>query len=367
MQTIIPKKMKKRNYRSAILLITAILFIPVILSAQEVKKEFHKEYKAGPSTVLDINNKYGDVVISSTTNDQITIDVKVTIELSNREKAEKLLTYIDVQFAESDNKVSARTVIDDKFNFTGWGSDSRRFSIDYTIKMPVGTDLVLANKYGNTDFDELHGLLNLDIKYGNLIAGKMTRGNVKPLNSINLAYGKASITEAGWLDLTARYAGKVEITKCQALLLDSRYSKLAIDETSSLVGESKYDNLDIRNVRNLVLDMGYTDTKIGEVTKKLSYKGNYGSFSVERIPAGFESIETDTRYMGVRLGIDPSANYKLIAKASYGSVKYDEVNFRNQKRIIENNSSEIEGIVGSEESPAASVNVTSAYGTVKLN
>ncbi len=39
----------------------------------------------------------------------------------------------------------------------------------------------MANKYGNTDIDELHGLMNLDIKYGNLTAGKLTRGNVKPL------------------------------------------------------------------------------------------------------------------------------------------------------------------------------------------
>ena len=76
-----------------------------------------------------------------------------------------------------------------------------------TVKMPVGTDLTLSNKYGNTDIDELHGLVNLDIKYGNLTAGKLTRGNVKPLNKLNLAYGKGSIDEAGWLDLNDRYVG----------------------------------------------------------------------------------------------------------------------------------------------------------------
>jgi len=46
--------------------------------------------------------------------------------------------------------------------------------------MPVGTDLTLSNKYGNTDIDELHGLMDLDIKYGNITAGKLTRGNIKP-------------------------------------------------------------------------------------------------------------------------------------------------------------------------------------------
>ena len=35
--------------------------------------------------------------------------------------------------------ISAKTIIDDKFNFTGWSGDSRKFSIDYFVKMPVWT------------------------------------------------------------------------------------------------------------------------------------------------------------------------------------------------------------------------------------
>ena len=106
------------------------------------------------------------------------------------------------------------------------GAGFKKFSIDYNIKMPAGTSLTLANKYGNTDIDELHGSVNLDIKYGNITAGKLTRGNVKPLNKLNLAYGKGTIDEAGWLDLTVRYVGSFDIEKSQALLLDSKYSKL---------------------------------------------------------------------------------------------------------------------------------------------
>ena len=45
--------------------------------------------------------------------------------------------------------------------------------------------------------------------------------------------------------------------------------------------------------------------------------------------------------MGVRLGIEEYASYKLEAKVSYGGLKYNEENFKNQRRIIENNSNEI--------------------------
>jgi hypothetical protein len=358
--------MKKSEYKPEMLLFISLFLLSFTISAQEVTKEFHKQYKAGANTTLEISNRYGDVVIQSWDKDQVVIDVKVTVELPNKEKAEKLLSYIDVQFSEGENLISAKTVIDDKFNFTGWGNESRRFSIDYNVKMPLGTALTLANKYGNTDIDELHGLLNIDIKYGNLTAGKLTRGNVKPLSRLNLAYGKGTIDEAGWLDLTVRYVGNMGITKSQALLLDSKYSKLSLGETSSVVGESKYDNIRIESINNLVLENGYTETNIGVLTKKLSYDGSYGSFSIERIPAGFESVDVETHYMGVRLGIEESASYKLDAKVNYGGLKYNEDNFKNQRRIVENNSNEVTGIIGKEESPSASVNIIASYGSVKL-
>jgi hypothetical protein len=359
--------MKRQDYKTGTLLIISLFLASATIAAQEITKEFHKEYAANEKTTLDINNRYGDVVIESWDKDQVVIDVKVTVDVPNREKAEKLISYIDVQFAQNGDNISARTVIDDKFNFTGWGGDSKRFSIDFKVKMPAATALILQNRYGNTEFNELTGLVTLDIKYGNLTAGKMSRGNVKPLNSLNLAYGKGSIDEAGWLDLTVRYVGSLDITKSQALLVDSKYSKLAIGETSSVVGESKYDNLRIENINNLVLNNGYTETNIGVLSKKLKYEGSYGSFTVDQVKEGFESIEVETRYMGVKLGIDESACYRLEAKVTYGGLKYNEENFKNERRIIENNSNEVSGIVGKEEAPKATVNVIASYGSVRLN
>lgn len=368
METKTRQKMKKSDYKQRLLLFIPLLLLSFTLSAQqEVTKEFHKEYTAGENTTLDISNKYGDVLITSWDKDQIVIDVKVTVEMPSKERAEKLLAYIEVEFSESDNRVSAKTIIDDKFNFSGWGSSSRRFSIDYTVKMPVKTALTLSNRYGNTDIDELSGLLNLDIKYGDLSAGKLTRGNIKPISRLSISYGKGTVEETGWLDLYMRYCGTTTIDRSQAILLDCKYSKLVLGETSSVVGVSKYDNLRIESINNLVLENGYTDTNIGTLSKKLDYDGSYGSFTIERIPVGFESLNVDTKYMGVRLGIEDDASYNLDARVSYGGLRYDEDNFSAQRRIVENNSNEVSGIVGKNQSPEARVKVVASYGTVKLN
>ena len=358
--------MKRQVCKSGLALVLAVCLASAGLTAQEVSKEFHKEWTAGAGTTLDISNRYGKVVVETSDQNKITIDVKVTVEYPNRDRAQRLLDYIDVQFSEDGDLLKAKTIIDEKFNFSGWGGGSRRFSIDYKVNMPSKINFTLANRYGNSELDKIEGLVKLDIKYGDLIADNLARGNEKPMNYISLAYGKAEIESAGWLDATVRYSGSFTIGKCQALLLDSKYSKIRIEDISSFVGETKYDKVEIENINNLVLDAGYTDINVGELAKKLKFSGGYGSITVDRIPAGFESIESDSRYIGVRLGIESDANYELDAKTSYGDIKFDETNFQHQRRIVENNSSETTGIVGKESNPASKVFIRATYGSVKL-
>ena len=365
MKNKIKQKMKKSVYKSGMLLLLTAIFLSLTLTAQEVKKEYHKEFRADKTTTLDLTNRYGDVVIQSWDKNQVVIDVKVTVDVPGKDRAEKLLSYIDVQFEEGTDLISAKTVINDNFNFSGWGS-TKKFSIDYTIKMPAVTNLTLSNRYGNTDIDELDGLVNLDIRYGNITAAKFKRGDEKPLNTLTLAYGKGAIDEAGWLNINVRYSGSLEITKSQALLLDSRYSKLKIGQTSSLVGDSRYDNVGIEKINNMVFTVGYTTVNIGALAKKLSFQGSYGSLSVEEIPAGFESLEVGVRYMGVRLGIAESASYRIEGKSSYGGIKFNEEKFKYQKQIVQNNSTEISGVIGNEASPVSTVKVSASYGTIKL-
>jgi len=367
MNKLILQTMKKSVYKTGMLFAIAVLIGTIRLDGQELNKDFHKEYTYSAGKTLDLNNRYGDVIVETSETDQVVIDVKVTLRFPNRERAEKLLSYINVEFSESENTFSAKTVIDDKFNFTGWGGDSRRFSIDYTVKMPEKMDLILVNRYGNSELDNLSGRVSVDIRYGNLNAVSFSRGNIKPINKVVLSYGKASIDEVNWLEAVVRYSGSFAVTSSQAILLDSKYSTVELGTTSSVVAETRYDKLRISDINNLVLDAGYTDIDITSLTKKLVFEGGYGSFTVERVESDFESIDVESKYMGVSLGIDPSANYKLDARVSYGGLKFDEENFQHRRHIVQNNSTETAGVVGKAEDPSASVKILASYGTVRLN
>jgi hypothetical protein len=359
--------MKKSLFKYGVATL-AVLFCAATLvaSATEVKKEFHREMVPTENTTLSVINKFGSVVTETWAEKKIVIDVTVKAEHSSLEKAQKLLDMIEVKFTESGGNLTAETVFSDDFSSISWKGSNNSFSINYNIKMPASINLDVDNKYGNTVIDEVAGLANFTVKYGDLSVHKLTRENVKPLNRLVVAYGKASADELGWAEINARYCGQFEVGKATALLVDSKYSKVSVGDVSSLVAESKYDGYTVTSANNIVIVSGYTNLTFEKVNKKLDVETKYGNLTVNRIPSGFENIAVKAGYCSVKLAIDPSACYKLSANSSYGGIKVDDENFSPDKRIIGNTSSEMTGKVGKCSNPTSEVTVTTSYGSARL-
>ena len=245
--------MKKLLCKQGYAALAVLLFAATLsASAEEVKKEFHGEMVPTDNTTLTIMNKFGEVVTETWTEKKIVVDVVVTVDHPSAEKAKKILDMIDVVFTEENGDLKAETVFKEDFSNFSWGGDNNKFSINYNIKMPASINLTVSNKYGNTDIDEVSGLANLTVKYGNLTVHKLNRGNIKPLNNLVVAYGKATVDNIGWAEVNSRYCGQFTIQTASALLVDSRYSKMTIGEVSSLVFDSKYDGYNVEKANNVV-------------------------------------------------------------------------------------------------------------------
>jgi hypothetical protein len=359
--------MKKLRFNQRVAAFTVLLCAATLsASAVEVKKDFHREMTPTDQTTLTVINKFGTVVTETWSEKNIVIDVTVKVDHSSAERANKLLDMITVNFTETGGNLTAETVFSNEFSSVNWKGGSNTFSINYNIKMPAYINLDVTNKYGNTVIDEVSGLTNLTVKYGDLTVHKLTRGNVKPINSLVVAYGKATVDELGWADINARYCGQFSIDRATALLVDSRYSKISVGNVSSLVADAKYDGYKVTASNNVIIMAGYTDINIGTVTKKLEIETKYGNLSVDKIPAGFTGVDVKAGYCSVRLGIDPAACYNLKANSSYGSVKVDDANFSPDRRIQGNTSTELEGKVGKCSNPTGDVTISASYGSVRL-
>ena len=341
--------------------------ITLSASAEEVKKEYHREMVPTDNSTLTVINKFGSVVTETWDRNNIVIDVTVKIEHPSADRARKLLEMITVEFTEAGGNLKAETVFSKDFSSISWKGSSNNFSISYIIKMPARVNLDVSNRYGNIVLDEHSGYTVVNVKYGDLTVNKLTRGNNKPLNTIILAYGKATVYELGWAEINARYVGMLSIERAQALLLDSKYSKVSVGEVSSLVTDSKYDGYSVGAANNIVAMGGYTDFKFKRVNRKLDVETKYGNLSVDAIPSDFESVNVKAGYCAVKLGIDPGSCYRLDARTSYGSLKIDDSNFSPDRRIQGNTSTEMAGRVGSCANPRSEVVINTSYGSVRID
>lgn len=358
--------MKRSGFKTVIglLIVQVALLLPASVNGDEVNKKFNREFNTQGKDLLSIDNRYGDVKVQSWNENRVVIDVLVTIEHPDRDKAEKLLSMIEVEFSENDNTIGAKTVIDSKFSFKGWGNNYK-FSVDYVVKMPVALNFNVVNRYGSVDIDELSGHADISVKYGSLFVGKLTRENVKPLNKISLGYSKAEIVDMGWAELYMRYCGRSNIGTAQAVMIDSRYSKLEIENVGSVVLDSKYDNINISNIRNLVSESGYTSYNLGTVSGKLDVETGYGSLEVNKLVKGFESVDITTKYCSVKIDVDDDASFKLNAGVHYGGLSFSEDKAEITNRIYENNSKSVEATIGGKNA-ASVMNIQTSYGSVKI-
>jgi hypothetical protein len=355
--------MKTKTFNAALLSGVLLLVSGGIYSQNEVKKEFHHEFPTNRNTVLTLDNKYGDMDLKNWDKSLIQIDVVVDVSNSSQEKAEKLLSYIDVVFDTEGDEVSAKTVFDDKFNNTSTWRDDNDLKINYTIQMPKDIQLNLFNKYGDVFINEITGRATIGVKYGKLKANRIYRGNEKPLTEIDLGYSDASIEESDWLKVTMKYS-KLNMNNTGALILMSKYSKMAVDECSSLVIDSKYDVYQLGKLANLVATTSYSTFEIEEIREKLSMETEYTDCKINYMPATFTSVDITNKYGGYRIGIDPGASYKLDGQAEYAKISYPDVG--KVSRITENTSMQVNGVVGKETNPDATVRIVTKYGNVRL-
>jgi len=356
--------MKTKIFSSMLFLGILLLISEGIYSQNEVKKEFHKEFPTNANTVLTLDNKYGDIDLKNWDKAVIKVDVVVQVSNSNQEKAEKLLSYIDVVFATEGDEVSAKTVFDDKFNTTSTWRDDNDLKINYTVQMPKDIQLNLFNKYGDVFINEITGRATIAVKYGKLKANRIYRGNEKPLTELDLGYSDASIEESDWLKVTMKYSN-LNLENSGAIVLLSKYSKLSIDECSSLVIDGKYDVYKLGKMANLVAVCTYSNFEIEEVREKLNMETEYTDCKINSMPATFTSIDITNKYGGYRIGIDPGASYQIDGQAEYAKISYPDEG--KVSRIVENTSMQVNGVVGKETNPDATVRIVTKYGGIKLD
>ncbi len=345
--------MKKRVFKSKSLLLSLLLIVTVSfsLSAQEARKEYSENYRVNKGVTLSADTKYSDVELITWDKSEVDILAVVQVKAATQNRAEEALKKIDIYIGKSGNTISVETEMEN-----GW-SRNVKTSIKITIKAPAWLNLDLESSYGDLFIQEASGLVQIDLKYGNLKAGTLSRGDVKPLSSIDLAYSDVSIDQAGWIDLELAYSD-LEINVSDMLFMESKYSKLLGEKAGGIVTEGAYDKYYLDEVDSFVAELKYSGLKFGRLNKVLEMQSAYTGAKIESLSRGFSKIDAELSYGNLQVGLEEGASFKFNGEAKYGNVNIDAGGKLSKTK--ENNYVKVWGTVGS--NPKATIHVITKYG-----
>jgi len=345
--------MKKRVFKSKSLLLSLLLIVTVSfsLSAQEARKEFSENYGVNKGVTLDTDTKYSDVELITWDKSEVDVLAVVKVKAPSQNKAEEALKKVDIHIGKSGNTISVQTEME-----KGW-SRNVKTSIKITIKAPAWVNLDLESSYGDLFIQEASELVQIDMRYGNLKAGTLSRGEVKPLSTIDMAYSDAVIDEAGWIDLEMAYSN-VDIHVSDMLFVESKYSKLLGEKAGGIVTEGAYDKYYLDEVDSFVGELKYSGIKFGKLNKALELHSGYTGVKIGTLSKGFSKVDAELAYGNLSVGLEEGASFKFSGEAKYGSVNISTDDKLSKTK--ENNYVKVWGTVGS--NPKATIHVITKYG-----
>lgn len=349
--------MNLQTFKSSSLLLSIILVIAgsYSLSAQDASKEYSETYSVTKGVTLSAETKYSDIEILTWDKSEVDVLVEVEVEASSKSKADEALKKIDVIIKKSGNTISLETEME-----SGW-SKNVKTQINITIQAPAYINLEMENAYGDLFIQEVSGLVLLDLKYSNLKAGMLSRGDEKPYNQLELAYSNGTIDEARWLEVELAYS-ELDIVNSEMLFVESKYSKLIGEKAGGIITEGAYDKYYIDELDSFVAELKYSGLKFGVVNKSLSLHSAYTNAKVMKLSKSFDKVDAALSYGNLFMDVESGTSYKVEAEAKYGKVKIASDGNLNQTK--EGTSMKVWGTIGS--SPKANVKVITKYGNLVI-
>lgn len=303
------------NYRY---LLFAVALIPVsmILSGQPVSdsKTLRKSFRAGSDAAVDVNNKYGDIHVSHSQGDSITVRVEVTATSNSGDKLDAMMSDVEVSLTMAGETVRAQTsfrkgitllfeslkgLTKNLINFES------RLKIDYFIECPPRTVLRITNSYGDVYIGDETSVLALKLSNGNLDAAAV--GNAQMME---LTFSKANVRSIREGKVTLSFS-ELRTKETGMIKLVSVSSKAWIDECTSVDLDSKRDDFHFGTVGVMTGTSYFTDIVADHLTGEINLSFKYGNISFDNIERGFRLIDIKSSYADLDLAFEENSSYDL--------------------------------------------------------
>ena len=304
--------------------ILLLLLIPAVCFSNNGKKKgkyqkeksYHQEFTVNPDALLEINNHFGDISITTWNENKTVISANISVSGNNEKKVIEKIKQISIRFTNTKKLVQAITEIETK----NWSTNNLTIDITYVIKAPVGNKMLLENKYGNINLNHLNNKATISCKYGSIDIGKLNHSD----NEINLKYSENSSIQYIKNGVISSKYSTITIDKTDALVINADYTNTYIGSADIIEFEGKYGDLNINQIRNLVIDGNYLKIKLNELLNTLNIDTSYSTINVNQIKKHFQKINIVSQYSTIALKYNPDTSFKFNILTNYGNFKYND-------------------------------------------
>jgi hypothetical protein len=322
----------------------------------EYAKVLHKEFTVNPDAKLIVDNKFGEVHCNNWDKNVVDVEVKVTVDASNQDNAEKIFSKVSIQLKGTAALVEARTMLDD-VEMHG----KNHLQIDYTVNMPASISLDLTNKFGDVYIDQVDGTSKIELSYGNMEARNFNNSD----NMMTINFGDANVKSVKGAVLNLKYS-KMEVGYAGSLRIDSKYSDLDAAEIVSLTGNYEGGKLSVGKSGAIDSRTKFSDISVEKLETSLTLDIQYGNCDIDKIGEDFSSVTVNNKYGNVSLGFPVDAAYSLDADMKFCELDFPEDKGNFSYRSITGTSKTYKGTVGKSVKTLPKVYIRSDYGQVSL-
>ena len=281
------------------------------------EKNIKKTYIVNSNAGIDIENKYGNITVSTWDENKIDLDITIKVSGGNENWVNERLSTIDVDINALKSMVTAITNIENS-SLKSRGS-SNSFEINYVIKIPKNGTVKLNNKYGNITTLNLESTTDIACKYGKIILGKLNGDS----NRIEIGYSQnSSIDYIKNGNIEARYSG-IKINESGNLNVDANYTDVSLLEGQNIKCKGNYGSFKFQKINSLVGSSNYVTISIAEVLNNLNIDATYSKINVESMSEKSKNVNINTGYTNIALGYDANYSFDFDINTRYGSIKND--------------------------------------------
>jgi len=324
--------------------------------AEELTKSVRKSFNVNKDTRVELNNKYGNIIIKKWDKDAVDLDIEIRVDAKNESKSQNALDKINVNISDKID-AGALVVHTDIGNINGKAS----FSIDYTIMIPATQPLVVKNSFGNVFMSSHSGDLDVLVKYGQFRAEDLNFAEVR----VDFSSSRCEIESMRKGKLDLRYS-KLSVEELGDVDISSQFSDVEIERGGNLVMNGKYGNIELESVNSLKGDIQFSGIDIEYLGESFDVRSKHGDgIKLRHVDKTFKNIFIENQFSSVNISLENGAEAQLDFDLNFGNLRANGEGINFNRVIKEHNSSEYSGYVGSS-AASSEIRVSTKYGNIRF-